>query len=382
MNKHFPTDDGKVFISLWKRIELIDRNISLGKKIIIFIYPAPDASTFRYRVYNIYKNNLHYKEIYTSFFYSFELEDVNRILFKASVVTFVRTPWIDGLSDLVVKLKLSKIAVGFDVDDYIFDVRKAPLIANHINANVDYLINYSAKLDLIARLADFFTTTNSFLCEKLNSFYCKPSFIIHNTFNEDQRMSSFYHDNEKENDIFKVGYISGSPSHKNDLLLCMEQMSDFLSESYNAVLFICGYIDLPNRYASLVNDGKIRFHPFVNYIKLQGLIASCHINIAPLVQNEFTDCKSELKWFESALVKVASCVSPTKVYLKTIQNNIDGVIVEDNAWYDTMKSLYNSKQKLDRIGNSAYEICNKKYSPESLLHKVECIYLSIIQRNF
>ncbi len=59
-------------------------------------------------------------------------------------------------------------------------------------------------------------------------------------------------------------------------------------------------MEFPEEMQPFIEEGRITFAPFVDFVELQRLIAEVDVNIFPLVQNTFTNCKSQLKFFEAA----------------------------------------------------------------------------------
>ena len=90
----------------------------------------------------------------------------------------------------------------------------------------------------------------------------------------------------------------------------------------------------------------------------------------PLQYNTFTNCKSELKYFESAIVGTHSIASPSHTYARAIRHGETGYLAQACSWETVMRTA------LDRLGNyremseRAYEDARNKYA---WLHQGECI---------
>ena len=64
------------------------------------------------------------------------------------------------------------------------------------------------------------------------------------------------------------------------------------------------------------------------------------INIIPLVINLFTEGKSDLKYYEAALVEVPSVASPTLVYQSAIEHGSNGFLARTrDDWYEALRTL-------------------------------------------
>ena len=59
---------------------------------------------------------------------------------------------------------------------------------------------------------------------------------------------------------------------------------------------------------------RIEVCPLQDFVNLQRLIGEVEINIVPLQDNAFTNCKSELKYFEAAIVETVTVATPTYTF--------------------------------------------------------------------
>jgi hypothetical protein len=64
------------------------------------------------------------------------------------------------------------------------------------------------------------------------------------------------------------------------------------------------------------------------------------VNIVPLVNNEFTSCKSELKFFEAGIVGTVTCAAPAYIYEKVIEHGKNGYLCRQGEWYTVIKKMY------------------------------------------
>jgi hypothetical protein len=94
--------------------------------------------------------------------------------------------------------------------------------------------------------------------------------------------------------------------------------------------------------------------------------AQFDINIAPLeIGNPFCEAKSELKFFEAALVGIPTVASPTQPYAAAIRHGETGFLASDDAqWYAQLRDLVQSSEMRISVGNRAYEAVLWPYGPE------------------
>ena len=368
---NYPTE-GDSGASLFERLNVLKQYVSERKRICLYLYPIPDSSTFRYRVFNLCQFLGTSAEWRGCYFFHKEIDNIYQYLKYVSVVVLCRTPWTNELEFFVKNVKRLAIPIVFDCDDLVFDVTKIPLVSFTISADIDGMLIYSSKLFMVAKHADFFSATNEYLASRLKEVFKKPVFIIPNSYNNEQLEASeeFYRQrsNSKE---FKIGYFSGSPTHQKDLQVCMKEVISFLTEHQDSTFYIAGYMNLTGECSALLKSRRIQFLPFVNYVTLQGLIADVDVNIAPLELNEFTNCKSELKFFEASLVRTVTLASPSFTFSKAINHGETGFLCKPGLWKKTLDTLYFSKALREKVSNKTYMFCKEKYGPKSTLKVVE-----------
>ncbi len=135
-------------------------------------------------------------------------------------------------------------------------------------------------------------------------------------------------------------------------------------------LEVAGFMDFPAFLKPFVKKKQISHTPFVDFVTLQTKIASVDINLVPLVDNEFTNCKSELKFFEAAIVGTPTIATPTHVYQHNIEHEKTGYLCEEGDWYPTIKAIYAGKVHPE-LKEKANRYCLNKYSPQSQLASIE-----------
>ena len=98
------------------------------------------------------------------------------------------------------------------------------------------------------------------------------------------------------------------------------------------------------------------------------------VNIAPLVVSEFTNCKSELKFFEAAAVETTTIASPIYTFKKSIKNGENGFLAKPGEWYDKLEYLYNNPKENQKIAKKARKYALENYYGDKFLKTVEEAY--------
>jgi glycosyltransferase involved in cell wall biosynthesis len=77
---------------------------------------------------------------------------------------------------------------------------------------------------------------------------------------------------------------------------------------------------------------RITRFDYQHYLAMQVLMGRCDVCLVPLVQSEFTDCKSEIKYVEASFVGTPVVASPTKIYRQLIEDGVDGFLARTGEW--------------------------------------------------
>ena len=124
---------------------------------------------------------------------------------------------------------------------------------------------------------------------------------------------------------------------------------------------------------------------FLQWIKLEdwpkGVRAlGVDIGLAPLADNMFNRCKSNLRWMECGMAKMAPVVSPVKPYL-CVKNGVDGILArEKNDWFAAIERLITDPVFRGRVQNAAYERVKKEFSIDKNVVLWENVYRAVCDK--
>ena len=277
---------------------------------------------------------------------------------------------------LIKEAKQLGVKVIFDLDDLVFDYHEVNLIkSSTCEKSIFYWTGYIWGIRRIAKLADGFLVTNDFLAQKLKHAFKKPIAIIPNSLSAEQiSTSEKCLKSQKSHTGFVMGYFSGSPTHAKDFQLIEPEIVQFLETHDDTKLKIIGYLNFSSRIKALLDSGRIEFEPPVNHLKLQEKIATVDVNLAPLVLNDFTNCKSELKFFEAATVETTTIASPTCAFKNAIDNGKTGFLARPGEWLAKLEYLYSHPKENRQIALAAKAYCLETYHGKAFLKQVEKAY--------
>ncbi len=331
-----------------ERIGVLKAARASCRRTAAFLYPHFDSSTFRYRAYNP-TQTLTYSFWWSgSYFVKDDLQKLWKDLRFIDVLVVIRCGWTDGLESFLKAAKSKGIRLCYDVDDLIYHPKHMPSVIEALGLSneteLDFWFGQTERNCMIAKLCDSMITTNQCLAQHLREDFDKPCDVVQNYLNWTQeKVSKEYFDAKcvQEPEMpFVIGYFSGSPTHEKDLLVALPQLEQFLLEHADAQLTIVGYMELPEKYGYLARRQQIRFVPFQTFVGLQYEQAVVDVNIVPLVNNLFSNCKSELKYFESAIVGTVTCATPVHAYAQAITDGENGYLCQNEQWLSVLEMLY------------------------------------------
>lgn len=351
--------------------------IKKDKSLVLYIVETNDNAQFRYQVKNVeevVKNSKNYEVIW---FLKSEIAEAKKYLNRISLVVVGRqTAKDDVVLDFIEEVQKKGKKVIFDLDDLVFDYKDLSVLMGSINSkNVFYWIGYFWGIRRIAKRVDGFLCTNGFLGEKLKKSFNKPYEVVSNSLNKEQVSDSEELIKKKKfGGGFLIGYFSGSPTHKKDFGMIEAELIKFLNDHDEAILRVVGYMNFSDEMKVLIKKGRVQVVKFINYLKLQELISEVDVNIAPLVINDFTNCKSELKFFEAGVVETTTIASPTYTFKKAIKDGENGFLAQPGEWYDKLEYLYKHPEENKKIAKNAREYALKHYYGKEFLKEVEKAY--------
>lgn len=369
-------------IPLETRKKDVLESLKSGKKVALMLYPRVDqASSFRYRSYNIYQATKDSKKWQLVYFFTEEIDAAMELLPQCHLLIFGRIDkWSRELDNLKILASSNGIKVAFDLDDCVCGQKNIKTMFNVVSPDTidqDYWINTSAQFELVSLLADGFIATNDYLGKVLSDSHDgKPYQVIPNSLNAEQiTYSTKFADKKlRYKDVFTIGYFSGSHTHATDFEVVYPELIKLLSDNHNFKLRIVGMLQLPKSAAKFIKRGQIEYVGMVDFLTLEKLMSEVDINIAPLADNVFANCKSELKFFESALVKTPTIASPTYAFSHSVQDGKTGFLCQPGEWTNAILNLYQNPDFAKTIAENAYKYALDNYSPAAILLQVEKVY--------
>ncbi len=361
-------------------IEGIKRFITQRKFKVLFIISPWAGCTNRYRAYNM-KEYLTLAGIDSDVISLEEMDDRLSWVFSFDIIVIHRIPMNDVLLALIGKCKDLSIPVIFDLDDYIFDeslVNGIDEIKRMKPAERNEWIQHVRGCRKTLDACDYFIGTTDFLIKKVEKLG-KRAFLIRNGLNTTQIKESRAALRKVERDIhgIKIGFFSGTKTHQKDFEVVRPALIRILREYNNAFLCIGGFLELNHGFDEYAQ--RIERLPYVDWKELPFNLAKIDINISPLEpDNPFCEAKSELKYFEAALLKIPTIATPTDAYIWSIRDGENGLLASsEEEWFEKLKTLIEDASLRRNLGERAYENVMETYTPRVQARKVRGVYEDI-----
>ncbi len=364
----------------------IVRGVVMGERLVLYIVENKGGDLYRYQVENVMDSVSGDKEWRVECYAKSEIERAKKKLEEASLVVILRQTAKDKtVLNFIKEAKGKGVKVVFLLDDLVFDYKYLPMLMWSTNSkNVLYWAGYFWGIRRIAKRVDGFVVTNDYLGKRIKACFGKSYVVISNSLGRKQVEVSekcLAKNREEKEKGFWLGYFSGSPTHAKDFRMIEGQVLRFLREVPESKLLVVGYMNFSAEASEMIGDKKIIFRKRVNPIKLQELMGEVDVNLAPLLVNSFTNCKSELKFFEAGVVETTTVASPSYVYRRVIKNGKNGMVAKKNEWYDKIKYLYDNPEKNKRMAMSAREDAMKNYYGEGIKKKVEKAFADLVGKD-
>lgn len=358
---------------------------SQGKNLLVLVYERScgDDATFRYFGVNLEEHLSTSEKWGATHVFVDELAQAQDVLNLASGIMLIRCRIRPELLNLAKFAREASIPMGYFIDDNALGARKAPRIiqamATDQNSKFerDFWTGVCTRFQLASDLCDAVVVTNQFFASQVASETTKPVYVIQSSLNTSQvevALEILKGRRELLDNRFLIGYFSGTSSHQDDFELIQGSVIAFLKKHPDAALVLGGHFALDTDLHDLLKAGSLIPLPVVDYIALQYLQASVDAVLAPLVIDNFTNCKSGLKVFEAGLVGTPACASNSFAYAEAIDDGSSGYICETREeWADALEKLFNNKLTRATMSQHARDIALDRYYGVKVLNCLESL---------
>ncbi|MDD5396711.1 MAG: glycosyltransferase [Candidatus Moranbacteria bacterium] len=286
---------------------------------------------------------------------------------KFQIFVFHRVLLTPSVKKLIEKIKAQGKKIIFETDDLVYDSKYLQhmdyfKVMNSLERKL-YENGVGGEI-LVDPYVKVCTTTTTFLAEKLRE-HGKKVFIVPNRLSKkDVKIANeiISHQSSVIKNTVRLGYFSGTLSHNKDFATITDVLMFIMEKNENVELFLVGPLDLENKLNKF--GARIKQLPYVKREKHFVNLAAVDINIVPLeMGNPFCESKSELKFFEAAIVGVPTVAAATQPFFEAIVDGVDGFVANDSEqWIEKLEKLINSSELRKSMGEKAREKAFEKYT--------------------
>jgi len=215
----------------------------------------------------------------------------------------------------------------------------------------------------------------------------RPSMVVENGFDEEtyrvSREAVLRCRQAPRDGLVRIGYAAGSRTHQRDFTAAAPAIAAVLREHPRARLVLFresgrrgDLVDVAEFSEMAGLADRIEWRQAVPLSRLPEELARFDVNIAPLeVGNAFCEAKSELKYFEAALVGVPTVASPTEPFRTAIRDGETGFLAADHAaWREMVGRLVGDPVLRNRVGQAALHDVLHRHGPDGRREKLAAAF--------
>lgn len=307
-----------------------------------------------------------------------QLESRLQLTSRHDVMILWRTQWSPALEKAIELMHSQGKKVVFDIDDLMIDPDLADTkVIDGIRSNAH---PEAAVRELFASVRRAMLAADVCIASTQELAYHmrwagKTTHVLFNGFDDQtfelSRRSATQWRSARTDNLVRIGYAGGSRTHQRDLGLAIEAIARVLRENElcRLVLFQTEsgmrLVDVEEYPVMAGLEHRIEWRPFQTLETLPQEIARFDINIAPLeFGNPFCEAKSELKFFEAALVDVPTIASPTGPFTRAMEHGVSGFLATTaDDWYHYLSTLAGDQVLRASIGSAAFLRAMASYGP-------------------
>lgn len=316
------------------------------------------------------------------------LESQLSVLDQVRIVILWRTLYSSEIEKIIIYARKSGCLVVFDIDDLMFD----PGIATpeqmdairSLNRKQSDIQAYCSRMQTTALQSDLCLATTREIADGFGRLG-KKCFVVPNGYSRESFRKSAEIGLNRPGDpsLIRIGYAGGTLTHQRDFALAIPAIIRILNEFPHARLTTFAEVLNFSEFPELAGlSRQIETRAMVPYPDLMYEIVRFDINIAPLENTDFCNAKSELKFFEAALLGIPTIASPAPPFKRVISHGTNGFISNsDEDWYESLRLLVTDSTLRETIGRNAFTSVRWHFGPDERNLLIDN-FLTWVQKEF
>ncbi|MEC4684760.1 MAG: glycosyltransferase [Nitrospirota bacterium] len=291
-------------------------------------------------------------------------------LYKADIILIQRTAFLDRS---IAELKSPCRKIIYEIDDLLIEVPAS-------NPNRSVFEGFQNKIIDAIKGADAVTVSTNALKERL-SVYNRNIYVLPN-YIDIEIWGGKVSNPAVNKDKLVIAFI-GTPTHQEDISMITPAIKKVIGEYGDKVMFrFFGCITkelLQLKGVEFVSDLIPDYRAFARYMKSLNI----DIALAPLVNNSFNECKSNIKFLEYSICSIPGIYSRITPYASSITDGKTGVLCDDDQgnWYKAMVKLIENEELRRQIAECAHGEVLEKYTLEANAYRWYDFYRTLIEEN-
>lgn len=336
---------------------------------VLFLIGCWEGESKRYRVHNVIEGleRLGCSAAAMDFARCGDIVDKG---LRPRVVVFFRAPFDPAkrIVEVLEYCRINRIRTVFDVDDYVFEPGIIDDIAGVAALSADQRRDYEWGVRAYRALlfsCERATTTTRFLQDRMRDLG-RDAFIVPNSVNQAQEaLAARLREQRRAPDgLVRICYFSGSNTHARDFAQCAEALQQLMRRDPKIRFRLVGLLDLDASWIPFAD--RIERAGFMAPLDMLRSLSECDINLAPLEEGDpFCEGKSQLKFFEAALVDVPTVASRTEPFRSAIVDGECGALASStDEWLAKLAQLVDDAALRARMGAAARAVAIGQFSAE------------------
>lgn len=165
----------------------------------------------------------------------------------------------------------------------------------------------------------------------------------------------------EQGEVVTIGYM-GTHSHLQDLMMIMEPLRAVLRDCAGKVEFQLVGVSDDNRIVRSFDSLPFKVvdvqgnHFYPDFVPWARKNLRWDLAIAPLEDNSFTRCKSDIKFLDYSMLGIPGIYSNVNAYRDSVAHGETGVLCDNHpdAWRDAMMGMIDRSEPRQRMAGKAY----------------------------
>ena len=277
--------------------------------------------------------------------------------------------YIESVNELFPLIQSHGIKLVMDIDDHWelpdeFPSKKDML--KELGGSMEGILN-------IIRKADHVTTTTELFKKELLKLNENVS-VLPNAIDMSHKMWQF---EEKPREKVNIAWL-GSSQRYHDLLRLKDSIAKlYVDQELKGKFTITQYGG--DKIDNEIFEGEGFIHlPQLPPFLYGSYYSGADICLAPLKDNIYNQCKSEIKMVEAGMNNKVFVCQDYGIYSEHIIHGVNGFLIEnDDKWYDILKSLILDKETRNKVSGNLNDYVKVKFSLDSIARKRIQFYKSL-----